>query len=328
MSYRRAADYIRQLETLGHVNASEAFHIAFGVDENFVPPLGIMLTSLLINNPDCAFHVHVFCNSIRDEDLIKLRKFVNQNADIRLDLYLIDASVFNGFHLDKLDRGYTAATYNRILIAQVLYPAVERLLYLDADTICVGRLKELETFSFDGNILAAVPDRGDWLLEHKPDIGFAPDEVYFNSGVLYIDLKKWNEFGMSDKMSTLLREGVFAMQDQDAINLIARNLIKPLPVRFNQFLLLKEAPRPIPDDTIIIHFAGQLKPWQPWCKHPQREIYDAYRNQSLWKDFVYHPRHYQENRLMGRAMRQRGDWSSALKFYCRYVFCKFFKRNG
>ena len=319
-SCRSVTDYVRKSETLGRVSNTGAFDIAFGVDAYFVPPLGIMLTSLLINNPDCRFRIHVFYISILDEDFARLREFVNQTDRIQLELYRVDPAAFDGFPLDK---GYTPATYTRILIARELYPAVDKLLYIDADTLCVGRLIELKDFAFDDCILAAVPDSGRWLLEHKPNIGFAPDEVYFNSGVLYIDLKKWNDLELSDKMLNLLHEKLLPMQDQDAINLTARNSIKPLPVRFNQFLLLKEAPRPIPDDTIIIHFAGQLKPWQPWCNHPQRKIYDEYRNRSLWKEFEYHPRDYQEYRLMGRALRQRGELIDALKFYGRYVFYKF-----
>ena len=59
------------------------------------------------------------------------------------------------------------------------------------------------------------------------------------------------------------------------------------------------------------------------CENPQRAIYDEYRNKSLWKDFNYQPRDYQENRLMGKAARHNGDYSAALKWYYRYVRDKF-----
>ena len=315
----KLTDFVGVCETLGHVDRAD-FDFAFGVDANFIPPMGIMLTSLVANNPDYKFRIHVFLNSIFDEDFDKLKKFVAANRNIQLDIYRVDDAAFADFHVDK---GYTVAVYNRILIAQILYPAVERLIYIDADTLCVGDVSELSTLDFDGNILMAVLDSGQWLLEHKPNIGLRADEPYYNSGVLYIDLRRWNEFGLSEKMMAILHERHLPMQDQDALNLLARDSIKELPVRFNQFVLLKEAPSPVPDDTIFIHFAGQLKPWQPWCEHPQRAIYDEYRARSLWKEFEYRPRDYQEQRLMGRAMRRHGDYVSAMKFYSRYVVDKF-----
>ena len=308
-------DFVIKSETLGHVDKAD-FHFAFGVDKNFVPPMGIMLTSLALNNLNRNFKVYAFINSIFDEDIKKLRAFVAATPNIELDMYRVDEAAFADFHVDK---GYTAAVYNRILIAQILYPAIEKLIYIDADTLCVGDVSELATLDFDGNILMAVLDRGDWLVEHKPNIGLKPDEPYYNSGFLYIDLRRWNEFDLSAKMMELLHERRLTLQDQDAINLLTRHLTKPLPRRFNQFLLLREEPTEVPPDTIFIHFAGRIKPWQPWCDHPQRAIYDEYRNRSLWREYEYRPRDYQEQRLMGMAMRRRGQWLSAAKYYARYV---------
>lgn len=319
-----ASNFVQKRETLGRDlddSTEGTFDIAFGVDANFVPPTGIALTSIALNNPDRDFRVHLFYNSIEDEDSARLRKFVGQHPNFRLELYRIDPGAFDGLNVEK---GYTKATYNRILIAQFLHPNVKRLLYLDADTLCVGRLTELEKISFGEKILFAVPDQGQqWLVEHRRNLGFARDEVYYNSGVLYIDLARWNERELSKRMLQLLRERYLSMQDQDALNLIARRSIGELPVRFNQFVLLKEAPQPIPSDSIILHFAGQLKPWQPWCNDPRRELYDEYRARSQWREFDYRPRDYQEQRLMGAAMRRRGQWGAAMKFYFRYVLCKF-----
>ncbi|MBQ9479769.1 MAG: glycosyltransferase family 8 protein [Selenomonadaceae bacterium] len=308
-------DFVSKAETLGHIDRAD-FHFAFGVDKNFVPPMGIMLTSLVANNPGLNFHIHAFLNSIFDEDLEKLRAFVAGTPNIRLDMYRVDPNAFAHFHVD---RGYTIAVYNRILIAQILYPTIERLVYIDADTLCVGDVSELSALDFDGNVLMAVLDSGDWLIEHKPNIGLTADECYYNSGFMYIDLRRWNELDLSSKMMTMLHERDLPMQDQDAINLLARHLTKPLPRRFNQFLLLKEEPTELPPDTIFIHFAGRVKPWQPWCDHPQRAIYDEYRARSLWREYEYRPRDYQENRLMGMAMRRQGRWAAAMKYYFRYV---------
>ena len=310
------AQFTYKRESFGKISSDDKFDIAFGVDANFVPPMGIMLTSMLINNPECSLHVHVFLNSIQPEDVEKLKTLTAQYDNIQIDIYGVDSKVFANFSVGK---GYTVATYNRIIIANVLYPAVSKLLYIDADTLCVGKILELRKLSFDDKMIMAVPDRGEWLPKHKQSIGISEDQIYFNAGVLYIDLAKWNEFNLSDKMMTLLSERKLLLQDQDAINLLAGNQIKAMPVKFNQFLLMKTDNDDLPSDTLFIHFAGQVKPWHPWCDNPQRKIYDEYRNKSLWRDFEYHPKNYQENRLMGNAERRQGNFLTALKWYYLYV---------
>ena len=252
-------DFVIKTETLGHIETTD-FHFAFGVDENFVPPMGIMLTSLAMNNPERNFRVHAFLNSIFDEDIEKLHAFVADTPNIELELYHVDAAAFEHFYVD---RGYTVAVYDRILMAKILYPSVEKIIYIDADTLCVGDVSEISTLKFDDNILMAVPDSGDWLIEHKPNIGLKPEECYYNSGFLYIDLKRWNEFELSEKMMALLHDKRLPMQDQDAINLLTRHLIKPLPKRFNQFLLLKEEPTTLPDQDQTV--AALVRPPSARC---------------------------------------------------------------
>ena len=229
--------FVYKKETFGKVSNVDEFNIAFGVDANFIPPMGIMITSILLNNPESNLHVHVFLNSILPEDIGKLKILASQYNNIQIDMYHVDADIFKNFYVGK---GYTVATYHRILIAKRLYPAVSKLLYIDADTLCVGKIFELRKLSFDDEMIMAVPDRGEWLPQHKKELGISAEQIYFNAGVLYIDLAKWNEFELSEKMIQLLSERNLSFQDQDALNLLAGNQIKPISVRFNQFLLMKK----------------------------------------------------------------------------------------
>ena len=311
------AKFITDKQSFGGAEDAAAFHIAFGVDANYVPPMGVMLTSLVLNNPDTFFTVHVFLNSILPEDADKLRMLAEKFPKLHFELSFVDARAFDGFHVGK---SYTSATYNRIIIAECLYPTVEKILYIDADTLCLGKIDGLNDLPFDGAVFMSALDRGAWLTEHKRRIGMTDDAPYFNVGVMNIDLKAWNEFDLSQKMMDLLKERKLPMQDQDALNLLLPvGGIKILPVKYNQFCLMKEQNETMPKDTVIVHFAGDVKPWQPWCVSDDKIVYDEYRNKSLWQDFVYCPRNYQENRLMGKALRRAGKHREALRFYWRYV---------
>ena len=319
------ADYICKKETFGNTSlqSENTFDVAFGVDKNFVPPMGIMITSILINNPKIHLNVYIFLDSILKEDHEKLKILTTENNNLQLHLYYLDVELFKNFQVSK---GYPIAIYYRIIAAKILYPQISKLLYVDADTLCVGNILAFTKLSFDDNILMAVHDRGEWLAQHKREIGIPEQQTYFNSGVLYIDLDKWDQYDVSVHMLEMLRNKMLSFPDQDALNLIAGEKIKAIPVKFNQFLLMRHENDQLPNDTVIIHFAGQIKPWQPWCDNPQRIIYDEYRNKSLWKEFEYYPRDYQENRLMGKVARKQGHFLTAMKWYYLYVRDKFLQK--
>ena len=59
------AGAIRKTETLGCADQS-VMQIAYGVDRNFIRPMGISMTSILEHNPQAQFHV--FLDDISSEE--------------------------------------------------------------------------------------------------------------------------------------------------------------------------------------------------------------------------------------------------------------------
>ncbi len=308
--------FIYKQEVIGNFSLQnkEVIHVAFGIDKNYAAPFGIMLTSIIKNNSDVNIMCHLFVSSIDDNDLMRLHNLVTNNMSLKIDIRYVNETVFQGFHTEG---NYTLAVYFRILVADVLYNEIDKIIYIDADTLCIGSLRLLWNMSFNNNIFMAVLDKGDWLPEHKKKLGITKKE-YFNTGLLYIDLKKWYQSKLSEKMISLLSQRSFPLVDQDALNVLVNDGVKLLPDRFNYFCLLENHELSVPEDTVIIHFAGRLKPWQPWCSSPQRYIYMEYYRNSYWKDFLYKPLNYQENRLMARWLRKQGLWRQAFQWYWRY----------
>lgn len=52
----------------------DMLHIAFAVDENYMRPAGVMISSIIKNNPDGYFYFHVFTTSVKKEDIYRLKK--------------------------------------------------------------------------------------------------------------------------------------------------------------------------------------------------------------------------------------------------------------
>ena len=308
---------ISRQKIFGRADAA-AVNIVFGVDAPFVPIMGICMTSLLKNNPARKFAFHIFLDDIDACDEDKLAE-LSEQFSAQITLYFLPADLYEDFYLEG---DYTRAIFYRIAAADFLAQHLEKIIYMDADMICLKPLDELFDLPQENFLLAAVVDPGGVNSpEHKKNFGFSADYLYFNTGLLCINLAQWRAEKISSQVLEILSRGKYPFPDQDALNLVVDRRaypIKFLPDRYNYFFRVNGVERSLRDDVAIQHFTGQLKPWHPWCESPLKEIFETYKNISPWRDFVYQPRNYQEYRRMGRVCRRAGKWFEALKWYFSY----------
>ena len=152
---------------------------------------------------------------------------------------------------------------------------LERVIYVDSDTIIGDCLSDLDSTDLEGNLLGGVISGGMYkFLSSKEDYFGYKSGKYINSGVLLMDLKKLREFNFFEKTSKanqiLKNELKFA--DQDIINYLLKNKIKNLEDRFNIMTLYSQDGGSISQKIDqgkngILHFIGDVKPWQSW-NHP------------------------------------------------------------
>jgi lipopolysaccharide biosynthesis glycosyltransferase len=201
--------------------------------------------------------------------------------------------------LPRQDR-YGAAMWYRTLLAEVL-PDVERVLYLDVDTIVTDKIEPLFALDMGEHLLAAVAnvfmecDRD--RLEH---LGMTPSE-YFNSGVVLLNLAAIRESGFTAALLGLARaQGhEFLWPDQDALNLVARGrwlALHPCWNCMNSFFfrprlaeavfgsaqLAEATARPA-----IRHFEGPdyNKPWHLLHSRGGQRLYRHHRMRTPWPHY-------------------------------------------
>lgn len=302
------------------VKDERAINIVFGVDAPFVPIMGVCMTSILKNNPAQKFTFHVFLDAIVPPDENKLAELCKQYPALQIILYFLPPDIYNELYLEG---DYTKAIFYRIIAADFLAQSLDKILYMDSDMICLKPMDELINLSVEGIFVAAIADPGVVNRQvHKKNFGFSNEYLYFNSGLMYLNLQHWREEKVSAQMLNIMSLREYPFPDQDAINLVAdlnAYPVKYLPDKFNHFFRVDGVEQPMRDDVVIQHFTGQLKPWHPWCESPLKKIYETYQKNSPWHDFVYQPRNYQEHRLMGRTCRREGKWLEALKWYWSYL---------
>jgi lipopolysaccharide biosynthesis glycosyltransferase len=314
---------IARRETLtgcySETNQGNEMHIAFGVDANFVRPMGVMITSLLINNRDENIVFHIFVNSIHEVDVDRLKTLVEEYKTT-INLYHIDKTVF-----DQLRTTWRCshAIYNRFLLCSTLHGVADRVLYLDADMICTGKIRELMDTELGDYIAAVVQEAETVFIRKQIEKLKLRHGKYFNAGVICIDINKWNEHDVSNTAMQLLIENYerFNLLDQDALNVILDGKVKFISAKWDFMCNLEKNIKEIPADTILIHYTSREKPWHSWCIHPLAATFTNYAKESLWRDVPLDeiPRSYKEMKMLGRALFHRKDFLSSLYWYFKYA---------
>ena len=257
-------------------------HIAITLNEKYLIPACVMLTSLQENNPQHTFHVHISTdyNSIK----LSLLKSVIRRYGNSFSMYVLDDSFISRMKHFKLSNHAQLANYYRLFLTEILAETIDIILYLDVDMVVQGDVAELYDVSLDGNAIAAVsastsPEETNALLN------IPGGYEYFNSGVLLVNLNYFRNEKLADRFTEYVTRNAEKIKywDQDVLNALLYDkritLSKEWNVDQHIYTLYPSL------DVKIIHFTGTHKPWNiPYCTHPLRAEYFKYlrRNQMVF----------------------------------------------
>ncbi len=118
---------------------------------------------------------------------------------------------------------------------------------------------------------------------------------YFNSGVVYLDLKKWANAKLTEKALSILmsKDNVYKYPDQDVMNVLLKGMTIFLPRGYNTIYTIKSELKDkthqnykklIIENTLLIHYTGATKPWHKWAIYPSTKYYKIALDNSPWKD--------------------------------------------
>lgn len=132
----------------------------------------------------------------------------------------------------SVDRG-SLSQYARLFIQRDLPDGLQRVLYLDCDTIVMKSIRELWNLDMHGKTIAALNDAfSKW---YRMNIDLKPNDIMFNSGVMLIDLKKWKEKKVETRLLKFIskKHGHIQQGDQGALNHVLSHDIYCFEPRFN-----------------------------------------------------------------------------------------------
>jgi len=164
--------------------------IAYGVDRNFLFGAGISMTSVLVNNANIDINFYVVTDYV-DEDYLESVERLTQMYNTTVTILVFDNEAFRKLPSTK---SWTYAMYYRYFAFEYLSATLSTVLYLDADVICKGSLREFTEIHFKEEYAAAVNDLDQVLMAAGSRLGLSElCTGYFNSGVVFANLDIWRE---------------------------------------------------------------------------------------------------------------------------------------
>lgn len=278
-------------------------NVLYTCDNNYVWLMGISVISLFENNKD----IHDLTVYLLGEDISKENKKVLHELGKKYDrkIKIIDIPYLD-IPNSLVSGRWPLSAFTRLFSADFLPGEIEKILYLDCDTIINGSISELDKVDVSGKVFLGVKDCIG--KKYKENIGLKSNDVYINAGVLLINFKLLRKIDVSEKIDQYLQKFLHRINyaDQDILNgtfkqeigtlnpkydvmtietVYSYNDIKVLrkPVNYYTEIEILEAVK----EPIIIHYTTNMRTVRPWfcnSNHPFVEEFRKYFAISPWRN--------------------------------------------
>ncbi len=261
------------------------FNIAYAINEAYADYCLISMISLIYNNKEENIQFHILTDGLSDKCKDKfhstLKRLTNKGGNIRF--YDIPDSKVANLALN----GWSKYIWYRLFLPQLLDQDVERVLYLDTDTIVCGKISDLFKLDIEDYSIAGVPDIMNYSNGIFEKVGYPKEYGYICSGVLIINLKYFRKHNLSTRIIefSIKHHERVNFPDQDAINYVCHDTKIMLPLKYDMlapFFTDKEfidthteEVKDMLDDPRIIHYAG----CNPWIIRKDKHYY----HNEFWK---------------------------------------------
>lgn len=197
-------------------------NIAYAPDDKYINQTVVSMQSAIEHNKDVEFII--LYSTLTDESIKKL-----QSVGGILRLIKMDESLFSDL---TLSHWVTVQAWFRIKLPDVC-PDLDKILYLDCDTLVRGNLDELFTLDLSGKYLAGVKDV--WgVSKYVKRLGMK-SPVYINSGMLLFNCDYCRKEHFFDKIINFAKNNgkIIEFCDQDSINKVVDENKIVLNPKFN-----------------------------------------------------------------------------------------------
>jgi len=267
--------------------------IAFGIDAVYLPHAAVAVTSLIDNARGGRFRFLIIHDGIPFDQRADLERCAPGQRFEWLEI--TDSRLLN----IEGRRHVSRAAYHRLAIPDLAPADVSKVLYLDADVVVIGDIRELWMQELGDCMIGGVYDVGVDSEAFAKYFGLPPERLaYFNSGILLLDLSRIRQGSEFSQVVDLLETRFEELDqiDQDALNIVFWGQWKHFDTLWNvQRRMLMQEGRPCFAEKSemangrrpkIIHFTEVNKHWSIDGYHPYIWKYYHYLKRTPYWDAV------------------------------------------
>lgn len=282
--------------------------ICYACDDNYALQVAVSLKSLCENgNLDNDDMVFILGDNLCERS-IKYLQTVSEKSDRKLefiDTQDVIEEIKNSGLISNVDNA-SLSTYVRLFIEKYIPAIYRNVLYIDADTIILKPINDMLQFEMDKTAYAVV----DIMPEKYKSIINLTERYYFNCGILLIDMDKWRnnrcEQRILNHINSIYCKYLYA--DQDVINIVLKDEIGVLPLKYNvfpfyseleydclcdymgggQYYYSKDQYLAAQNSPVIVHlvYSVEDRPWFEGNLNKYNDVWWEYVRRTPWSDFI------------------------------------------
>lgn len=249
-------------------------------DENSAAHLAATLTSVL-ENTNRIWDIKLIYENFSEKDRKKLNELMKEYPS-KLEYIQVDEK-----ELEKamIHRGNSLKSekFLKLCIPGIL-KTVDRVIYLENDAIVLKSLETLYNMDLEDKSIGVIPEGREVQRAKIERLKLNKDRIYFNTGILVMDLEKLRE---NKKFQKVLEFCEYPNRDlddfeQDSMNIVFENDFTVNDIIWNYTLENSEEDERNIDDIGIIHYNEKVKPWDCRSTSKYRKFYWKYLKKTPW----------------------------------------------
>lgn len=247
-------------------------NLLFSIDRGFIPLLLGCMKTVVQNGGYGHYDAYLLHSDFGKAEQIAIQ----DGAGPAVDCHFVPVpdTLFHGFPQSPR---YPKQIYYRLAAPLLLPKKLERVLYLDVDTVVINPLDSLYEMDFEGNCYVACTHTWDMLTRfNQARLGTEKDVPYINTGVMLLNLPALRkEIDMGEiRDYANAKKHRFILPDQDILTALYGERVKLADtMRYNlsdRMLKIHNTFHPsdkrdlgwVRQNGVIIHYYGTNKPWK------------------------------------------------------------------
>jgi lipopolysaccharide biosynthesis glycosyltransferase len=249
-----------------------AMNLLFAINRDFTDLFLNCMHSIVLNGGEEQYSAYILHSDLNQALMDTIQDAVGDCVSCHF--ITVNPRMFENFPKSKR---YPIQIYYRIAAPLLLPKELDRILYLDVDTVVINPLKQLYEMDFEGSYYIACTHTKEFLTKvNQTRLGIKKDVPYINTGVMMLNLPALREnLNLQDIQSYAYEKmHTFILPDQDIITALYGEKVKlvdTMQYNLSDRILAFYNANPqnkkrdvqwVRQNSTIIHYCGKNKPWK------------------------------------------------------------------